>query len=303
MDRRAFLALMTCTPLATRNAWAAQATRQVKISKPIPTTGELIPVIGMGTWITFNVGGSQKLQASRTAVLKRFFELGGGMIDSSPMYGSAQDVVGQGLRSLDFPSGLFSADKVWTGSTAEGKSQFNDMQALWGLDKLDLLQIHNLVNWEAHLQTLRELKAQGQIKYLGITTSHGLRHEQCEKILETEPVDFIQLTYNITHREVEQRLLPLAREKGVAVIANRPMDGGNLFDRVQGKEIPAWAAELDCQNWAQFFLKYVVSHPAVTCAIPATSQVEHMQENMGACYGALPGKNDRKKMSDYVAAL
>ena len=297
MDRRSFIALMASMPLANHTALAALNSGQVKISKPIPSTGELLPVIGMGTWITFNVGGSQKLQESRNAILKRFFELGGGMIDSSPMYGSAQAVVGEGLRSLNFPTGLFSADKVWTRSTAEGRSQFSDMQSLWGLNQLDLVQIHNLVNWEAHLQSLRELKEEGQIRYIGITTSHGLRHEQCEKILEAEPLDFIQLTYNITHREVEQRLLPLALERGVAVIANRPLDGGDLFGRVHGKEIPTWAAEFGCENWAQFFLKYAVSHPAVTCAIPATSQVNHLEENMGACYGILPGKDERKKCS------
>ena len=306
MDRRSFLALASGASLSSLplgGARANQAAGRSGISKPIPSSGELLPVIGMGTWITFNVGASQRLRDKRTEVLERFFALGGGMIDSSPMYGSAQSVIGEGLRRLDYPNGLFSADKVWTHSTAEGLAQFNDMQQLWGLNKLDLVQIHNLVNWQPHLETLREFKKQGNIRYIGITTSHGSRHKVFEQILASEPLDFIQLTYNITNREAEQRLLPLAAEKGVAVIANRPLDGGNLFNTVQGQPLPAWAAEYGCQNWAQLFLKFIVSHPAVTCAIPATSQLEHMEENMGAGYGVLPDETGRIKMADYIAGL
>lgn len=302
MDRRTFLALMSAVSLSSFSSGHAQADA-TKINKAIPSSGELVPVIGMGTWITFNVGESQRLRDNRSEVLKRFFDLGGGMVDSSPMYGSARSVVGEGLRKLDYPDGLFSADKVWTNSTAEGKTQYAEMQGLWGLNQLDLVQVHNLVNWQSHLETLREFKEQGKVRYIGITTSHGLRHEECEKILETQPLDFIQLTYNITHREAEQRLLPLASEKGVAVIANRPLDGGNLFNHVQGQKLPVWAAEYDCQNWAQLFLKFIVSNPSVTCAIPATSQLTHMEENMGACYGRLPDADGRQKMTDYIATI
>lgn len=308
MNRRTFLALIsgssfTSLPLSRFGASASEITQQARIIKSVPSSEEHIPVIGMGTWITFNVGDSQRLRDKRTEVLKRFFELGGAMIDSSPMYGSAQSVVGEGLRKLNYPDGVFSADKIWTGSAAEGKTQFNEMRELWGLDKLDLVQVHNLVHWQAHLETLRELREQGLIKYIGITTSHGLRHEECVEILQSQPLDFIQLSYNITHREAEQRLLPLAAEKGVAVIANRPLDGGNLFKHVQGQAVPVWAADYDCHNWAQFFLKFVVSHPAVTCAIPATSQVEHMEENMGACYGVLPDAEGRRRMSEHIASI
>lgn len=302
MDRRTFLAMMSAVSLSSLSAGRAESST-AKISKPIPSSGELVPVIGMGTWITFNVGDSQRLRDKRSEVLKRFFELGGGMVDSSPMYGSARSVVGEGLRKLEYPEGLFSADKVWTSSTPEGITQYNEMQELWGLNQLDLVQIHNLVNWQSHLETLRDFKEQGKVRYIGITTSHGLRHQECEQILQTQPLDFIQLTYNITHREAEQRLLPIAAEKGVAVIANRPVDGGNLFNAVEGKLLPAWAADYDCQNWAQVFLKYIVSHPSVTCAIPATSQVKHMEENMGACYGQLPDAAGRKLMSDYINTL
>ena len=299
MNRRLFLAMASLVP------WTGSLanTQLTKISKKIPSSGGLIPVIGMGTWITFNVGASQKLRAARTQVLNTFFELGGGMVDSSPMYGSAQEVVGDVLQTLDYPSTLFSADKIWTRSTDDGISQFDDMLRLWGLDSLDLVQVHNLVNWEAHLEFLNSLKEQGKIKYVGITTSHGLRHEELEKILESEQLDFIQLTYNITHRSVEQRLLPLAQEKGVAVIANRPLDGGDLFSQFKNKPLPNWASEYDITNWAQFFLKFVVSHPAVTCAIPATSKVTHMQENMGACYGRLPDQAGRDAMLKYIESV
>lgn len=302
MKRRAFI---TLTSLASVAPWLPTfaSNRTIKINKTIPSTGQLIPAIGMGTWITFNVGSSQRLRDARADVLKTFFEWGGGMIDSSPMYGSAQSVVGDGLKLLEYPQGLFSADKIWTRSTDEGLVQFDDMQSLWGLDNLDLVQVHNLVNWQAHLSTLNRLKDEGKIKYIGITTSHGLRHQAFEEIMQKERLDFIQLTYNITHREVEERLLPLAQEKNIAVIANRPFDGGQLFDQVKNKPLPAWASDYDIANWAQFFLKFIVSHPAISCAIPATSQVQHMQENMGACYGRLPDAAARQAMLDVMKTV
>lgn len=299
MQRRTFIALASMASLAPwLPAWAKGD--QTKINKPIPSSGEDIPAIGMGTWITFNVGSGAQLRAARTKVLKTFFELGGGMIDSSPMYGSAQAVVGEGLKTLAYPSGLFSADKIWTRSTDEGIAQFHTMQELWGLEVLDLVQIHNLVNWQAHLETLNSLKAQGKIRYIGITTSHGLRHSEVIQIIESEKIDFLQLTYNISHREAEQYLLPLAQEKNVAVIANRPFDGGQLFNQFKNKPLPQWASDYDIANWAQYFLKFIISHPAITCAIPATSKVEHMQENMGACYGRLPDAGIRQLMIDYL---
>lgn len=302
MKRRRFIQLAsTATALPLMPVWGM--TNQHNIQKIIPTSGELIPAIGMGTWITFNVGNSPALRAARTEVLSTFVELGGGMIDSSPMYGSAQAVVGEALATLNYPKTIFSADKIWTRSANDGQKQFTQMQDLWGIDSFDLIQIHNLVNWQAHLETLQQLKADGHIKYIGITTSHGLRHSLFEQILESEPLDFIQLTYNITHREVEQRLLPLAQERGVAVIANRPLDGGLLLDQVSDKPLPPWASEYDIDNWAQFFLKFIIAHPAITCAIPATSQVEHMRENMGACYGRLPDAEARQAMIDYLVTL
>ncbi len=299
MDRRTFLASSFLASLPV----SLSANNKPLILKPIPSTHARLPAIGMGTWITFNIGRSPALLASRTEVLKTFFALGGGMVDSSPMYGSAQKVVGEGLATLGYPSGLFSADKIWTQSSAGGVKQFNDMLTLWGVKQIDLVQIHNLVNWRAHLETLRELKSQGKIRYIGITTSHGLRHAEMESIMRSESLDFVQLTYNILYREAEALLLPLALEKNIAVIANRPLDGGNLFNRVQGHVVPAWAREFGCENWAQYFLKFIVSHPAITCAIPATSKVEHMIENMGACYGELPDADHRKAMVAYLDSL
>jgi diketogulonate reductase-like aldo/keto reductase len=174
---------------------------------------------------------------------------------------------------------------------------------LWGVEQFDLMQVHNLLDWETHLATLKEWKADGRIRYLGVTTSHGRRHAELESIMQKEPLDFVQLTYNLVDREAEQRLLPLAAERGIAVLANRPFQGGGLFRRFGNRSLPEWAGEIDCENWAQFFLKFVISHPAVTCAIPATSQVAHMRENMGAAYGQLPDPAMRRRMLDYVNSL
>jgi len=272
------------------------------ITKKIPKSGEVIPVIGMGTWITFNVGGSKKLMDDRSKILEHFFKRGGGVIDSSPMYGSAQQAVGYALKKLSYPKGLFSADKIWTSSTSEGKEQFEKMKKLWGLAKFDLIQVHNLLNWESHLKTLKQMKKAGRVKNIGITTSHGRRHSDLIAIMKNEPIDFVQATYNLVDREVEDKILPLAKERKIAFIANRPLDGGALFDRVGRKSVPSWTSSFDAKVWSQFFLKFVVSHPAVTCAIPATSQLEHMKENMEACYGKLPDAKVRNKMIEIFSA-
>lgn len=274
-----------------------------RLRKPIPVTGETIPVIGMGTWLTFDVGDNPESRDARTQVLKEFFRLGGGMIDSSPMYGSSREVLGYGLQKLGPRENLFSAGKVWTSFASRGRAQIRESLDLWGIPRFDLCQIHNLLNWVPHLETLTAMKDEGIVRYIGMTTSHGRRHAEVENILLTQPIDFIQLTYNIQDREVEERLLPLARERGIAVIANRPFQGGGLIDRLQRNPLPEWAAEFDCANWAQFLLKFIVSHPAVTCAIPATTRVEHMRENMGASYGRLPDAPAREKMIRFVADL
>lgn len=223
------------------------------------------------------------------------------MIDSSPMYGSSEEVVGFGLRDLGPTPGLFSATKVWTSSESEGPRQVAQSLDLWGINRFDLLQVHNLVSWQAHLELLFALKEQGRLRHVGVTTSHGRRHDELEEIMRTQPIDFIQVTYNLVDREVENRVLPLAAERGIAVIANRPFRGGRLVDLLQREPLPDWAGEIDCRNWPQFLLKFIISHPALTCAIPATTRVEHMRENMGAAQGILPDAAFRRRMLDYVA--
>jgi diketogulonate reductase-like aldo/keto reductase len=277
---------------------------QSLITRAIPATGQRLPVIGMGSHITFNVGNDPQVRNQRAEVLRTFFEHGGQLVDSSPMYGSAEAVLGYCINKLGSKAApLFSATKVWTSSTQDGKQQIADSQRLWGVDRLNLNQVHNLVNWRDHLDNLMQMKAEGRLQYVGITTSHGRRHRDVENIMNSQPLDFVQLTYHIDNRDAEHRLLPLALEKGIAVIANRPFRRGGLFDRYQGYPLPAWTKDFDCHNWAQFFLKFIVSHPAITCAIPATSRVDHMLENMGACYGSLPDPEMRQRMLRYVQSL
>jgi aryl-alcohol dehydrogenase-like predicted oxidoreductase len=271
--------------------------------RPIPSSGERLPVIGLGSWVTFNVGDDRRKRAERREVLQAFFDQGGRLIDSSPMYGSAQEVIGALLPQVRGRDALFAATKVWIVGGEMGVRQMQESQGLWGVERFDLMQIHNLLDWETHVETLKAWKAAGRVRYIGATTSHGRRHEEMERAMQREPFDFVQFTYNILDREAEQRLLPLARERGMAVIVNRPFRRGALFDRVQGRPLPPWAAEFECRNWAQFFLKFIVSHPAVTCAIPATSRVDHLLENMGAMRSPLPDAALRRRMADWFAAL
>lgn len=275
------------------------------LHKAIPASDEQLPVIGMGTWQTFNVGSDPLLRLDRTKVLKAFFAQGGGMVDCSPMYGSSAEVLGFALSELGKPKSLFAAEKVWTYDGDETRAQIQEQAASWGIDGFALMQVHNLQSWQEHLPTLQTLKQAGKIRYVGITTSHGRRHSEFEQIMAHEDLDFVQLTYNITHRQVEQRLLPLAREKGIAVIANRPYDGGYLIKTLQQQHpVPAWAAaEFGCQTWADFLLKFIVSHPAITCAIPATTQVAHMNENMQAGYGSMPDAKLRQRMIRHIESL
>lgn len=299
----ASLAAAATLPPALGAPPRAAETGRALPKRPVPSTGVLIPPIGMGTWITFNVGDDPSLRAQRTEVLRTFFQMGGGMIDSSPMYGSSEEVVGHCLSRIDDPSALFSATKVWTWLGLSGPGQIDESRELWGLEIFDLVQVHNLLSWESHLETLLEQKAQGRIRHVGMTTSHGRRHEEMEAIMASQPIDCVQFTYNILDREAEQRLLPLAAERGLAVIANRPFRQGELFRRFGRHPLPGWAAEIGCANWAQFLLKFIISHPAVTCAIPATSRIDHMQENMGALEEPLPDQQTRQSMIDYVEAL
>lgn len=296
--RRSVLAGIASTPFARRSGRADEA----MITKPIPASGERIPAIGMGTWITFNVGDDEDLRRDRLDILATFFARGGGMIDSSPMYGSSQAVVGWCLARLDDRAGLIAADKIWTrgGDTVE---QLEASRRRWGVTGFDLVQVHNLLNWREHLAMLRRAKDEGRVRYVGVTTSHGRRHDELEQLMRDEPLDFVQLTYNILDRQAEARLLPLAAERGIAIIANRPYRRKQLFRLYQDRPLPPWAGEVGATNWAEFFLKFIISHPAVSCAIPATSQRAHMRENMGALQGRLPDARARRRMVDWVEQL
>ncbi len=274
-----------------------------QILKTIAKTGEKLPIIGMGTSRTFDASGNAELLATLQQVTQEFFAMGGGMIDSSPMYGSSQKVLGQLLAKMKQEKNLFAATKVWIEGKQNGIEQMADSRQKWGIKRVDLMQIHNLVDWKTHLKTLQQMKADGKIRYIGITTSHGRFHDQLKDILRKHDFDFVQLTYNIGNRNVESPLLSIARDKGIAVIVNRPYQRGDLFNQVKGKSLPPWAQEFDCTSWGQYFLKFAVSHPAVTCAIPATSKVKHMKDNMQAGRGRLPTAKQRLQMIKYFESI
>ena len=290
--------------IALGGAWAAisftpsalQAKEQVALKRAIPSSGELLPVIGLGTSRTFDVGDNHAARSQLAEVLQTFFGNGGALIDSSPMYGSSESVIGELLKTTKNKSSLFAATKVWTDGKQSGIRQMEESRRLWGVNKFDLMQIHNLRDWKTHLNTLKGWKEQGKVRYIGITTSHGRSHAELEQIMQTESLDFVQFTYNIDNRTAEQRLLPLAADRGMATLINRPFQRGNLFGKVKGKPLPAWVAEFDCKSWGQYFLKFVVSHPAVTCSIPATTKVHHIVDNMAAGFGRLPDAEMRNRM-------
>ncbi len=305
MKRKEFISLIgvgSLFPLDVMAKAEKLAKTSEYIMKTIPSTGQKIPVIGMGTSRTFNVGSSIALRNDRTEVLKTFFNMGGKLIDSSPMYGSSEEVVGYALKKLG-QKDFISATKVWTSTTDEGKQQFKSALKLWGTDHIDIYQVHNLINWKDHLKVLRKYKEEGKIKYIGITTSHARRLDDFRDIMKNEKLDFAQFTYNLEERWNEKETLAIAKDQGIATLINRPFERGYLFDRVKGKKLPAFASEIGCQNWAQYFLKWIVSHPAVTCAIPATSKVAHMKENMGALTGKLPDQKMRIEMLKYYESL
>jgi diketogulonate reductase-like aldo/keto reductase len=274
------------------------------VTRPIPSTpSTALPLVGLGTWGTFNVGDDIAARNSCADVMRAFFAEGGRLIDSSPMYGSSQAVIGYGLAELGHPKELFSADKVWTPSGAKGSAQIAETEKLWGIANFDLLQVHNVEAWEEHLQTLFGMKKAGKLRFVGVTTSHGRRHDVVEKIMRSQPIDFVQITYNALDREIEGNILPLARERKIAIICNRPFRRGELIRRVEHAKLPSYAAEIDCTSWAQVLLKFIVSHPAVCCAIPATSRVDHVRENVGASYGRMPDEALRRRIAAEVEKL
>lgn len=290
---------LAALPFAGRLAEAQDA----PLTRAIPSTGEAVPAIGMGSWITFNVGDDQALRDQRAEVLRAFFAHGGRVIDCSPMYGSSAATIGYGLEKLGRPQPLFAAEKVWTWWTSSGPEQMAEQRDAWGVERFDLVQVHNLLNREGHLETLAAWKEEGRIRYLGITTSHGSRHEEMEAVMKSRPLDFVQLTYNILDREAESRLLPLAADRGQAVLVNRPFRQKALIRHVERHPLPEWAAECGAATWPQFLLKFIISDPAVTCVIPATSRVDHMAENMAALGGPLPDAALRRRMADHAARL
>lgn len=304
ISRRGFLHALVATGAAAM-PWPSHGIAQPNsvLTRPVPSTGEALPVVGLGSWITFNVGNDIEARDSCAEVMRAFFDSGGQMIDSSPMYGSSQAVIGYGLQKLGHPPRLFSADKVWTASGSAGRSQIEESRRHWGIPRFDLLQVHNLLSWQAHLDTLLAMRAAEEVRYFGITTSEGRRHGEFERVMRRHPLDFIQVTYNILDREVEARILPLAAERGIGVIVNRPFRQGALIDRLARHPLPGWAAEINARSWAQFILKFIVSHPAVTCAIPATTRVDHVRENMEAATGLLPDAAMRARMIAFVEDL
>jgi diketogulonate reductase-like aldo/keto reductase len=267
------------------------------LTRPIPSSGEAIPVIGLGTWQSFDIGSEPAVRAPRAAVLRSLFEGGGRMVDSSPMYGRAEGVVGDLRADAGLRAKAFLATKVWTQGREAGIAQMRRSAELLRTDVIDLMQIHNLVDWKTHLATLRRMKGEGTIRYLGITHYTAGALAELAAILEREPVDFVQCPYSIATRAAEERLLPVAGARGVAVIVNRPVEKGALFRRVRGRDLPAFARELDIASWGQFFLKFIVSHPAVTCVIPATSDPAHMSDNLRAGLGKLPDAKERAAMA------
>lgn len=310
MRRRTLIKSLPALAGATLLPAAAQP---APLRRVIPKTGERINAIGLGTWLTFDVGDEAAARAQRLQVLRAFFAAGGGMIDSSPMYGRAERLLGELLPQVDHAGRLFAATKVWTAFTRVGPTQMNESLRLWGPGadgrvpgrgphRFDLMQVHNLLNWSGHLPTLVAWKAESRFRSIGVTTSHGRKHDEMTTILRREPIDFIQITLNLADRSALP-VIDLAGERGVAVIVNRPFDGGLLFNRVGRRPLPEVARELGCSEWAQLFLKWILAHPAVTCAIPATTNPAHAAINMVALHGPVPDAAQRRKIETAFDAL
>lgn len=270
--------------------------------RTIASSGETIPAIGMGSWLTFDIGNDPEALKIRTEILRTFLLCGGRVIDSSPMYGSSQSVIGKALSKLDEGKSVFAADKVWTNGKQQGAKQIEESAQDWQVSGFDLLQVHNLLDWETHLETLFEMKDTGRLRYVGITSYDGLRYDQLERIMTQHPIDFVQFSYNIADRRAEERLLPIAKERGISVIVNRPFQEGRLTRNVAGRNLPSSAKEIESVSWAQYMLQWIVSNPAVTTTIPATSRVDHMRENIGVLHKPIPDANLRERMArDFIA--
>jgi diketogulonate reductase-like aldo/keto reductase len=272
-------------------------------TRPIPASGEMLPVVGLGTYQSFDVGSAASERDPLKEVLRLFLQQGGRLVDSSPMYGPSESVVGDLAAELGIADRLFMATKVWTSGREAGIRQMEDSLRRMKVSRMDLMQIHNLLDWKTHLGTLKQWKAAGRIRYIGITHYHSGAYPELERLMKSKEFEFVQLNYSIAEREAEERILPLAHELGIAVIVNRPFAQASLFSHVRGRDVPAWAGEFDCKSWGQFFLKYILSHPAVTCVIPATGKPQHLTDNMGAGTGKLPGEAMRRKMAALMDSL
>jgi len=282
---------------AAQSSGNARMTETTMLTRPVPATGEALPVIGLGTWQTFDVGGDHAARRPLAEVLRLLFAAGGRVIDSSPMYGRAEGVTGDLLAAMAPRPKAFLATKVWTTGRERGREQMRRSAELLRSAVIDLMQIHNLVDWRTQLATLREMKAAGRIRYIGITHYTTGALAELAGILEREPgIDFVQFGYSIATREAETRLLPVAAARGIATIVNQPFEEGGLFRAVHGRALPGWAGEIGCTSWAQFFLKYLLGHPAVTCVIPATASPAHMRDDLAAGVGPMPDEAQRRRM-------
>lgn len=299
--RKALLGLASSSLLLSSYAW--KDIEKGMNTRPIPSSGELLPLVGLGTWIQFDAGTDRAERQPLAEVLNLMVQQGGKLIDTSPMYGRAEEVIGDLTAVAPVREKLFYATKVWTTGEAAGIRQMDESLRKMQRKTMDLIQVHNLTDWKTHLATLQRWKAEGKVRYTGITHYTESAHAQLEQILKTERVDFVQFNYSLRIRNAERSLLKAAHDKGVAVIINEPFEKGSLFSLTKGKALPAWAADYDIQSWAQFFLKYILSHPAVTCAIPGTSSPRHVVDNMLAGHGTLPDEKGREKMVALIEAL
>jgi len=304
MSRREAARLVVRSAAGLVLATKAMAESKIRLfQRAIPSSGESLPVIGLGTWQIFDVGSNAAEREPLEQVLARFVGFGGRVIDSSPMYGRAEEVIGDIATKLHLRDKLFLATKVWTTGKEEGIASMERSLARMQTKRLDLMQVHNLVDARTHLATLRAWKEQGRVRYIGITHYTSSSYPEVFKLLQTEKIDFVQINYSLGERDAEKQILPLAQDRGVAVLANRPFGGGDLFSQVRQKTLPEWAAEFDCDSWAQFLLKWVVAHSAVTCAIPATANVRHLEDNMHAGVGRLPDAKQRQRMVELISQL
>ena len=274
------------------------------LMRAIPSSGEEIPVVGLGSARTFSVGPSGEERAPLREVLRLFHEAGGRFFDTAPSYGSSESVAGELVQELGIHGDLFFATKISTGGGREaGLDQEVGSLRSWGRDTIDLNQVHNLRDVDIHLRTIRQAKEEGRTRYVGVTTSFARQYQEMEQVLRTEELDFVQINYSLGEREAAERLLPLAQDRGIAVVVNEPYNVGRVFGVVGGREVPEWAAEFDCRSWGQFFLKYILAHPAVTVIIPATSDPAHLADNMGAGVGRLPDERTRTRMEELFDSL